>query len=169
MKPDLQRIPEWYHGYISKVKEETLAAAFRRQTAAFIDFLKNIPETKTTCSYAPGKWTIRQLLQHIIDAERIFAYRALRFARKDNTPLPGFDENAYADNASAQLRNWADMIEEFSHVRRSTEILFDSFGEEELDATGNASGNPVYVLGIGYIISGHVQHHWDIMKERYLS
>lgn len=167
-KPDLSRIPEWYHGYINKVKEDDLTAAFNIQTPPFLKFLEELPEAKRDYRYADGKWTVKEMLQHIIDAERIFAYRALRFARKDRTPLPGFDENEYAKNAIVSNRDWDNMVEEFRVLRKSTELMFASFSNEELELSGTASEKPVYVLGIGFIIIGHVAHHWDIIKERYL-
>lgn len=167
-RPDLSRVPQWYHGYINKVKEEDLSAAFNSQTSAFIKFLEELPEEKRDYRYADGKWTVKEVLQHIIDAERIFAYRALRFARKDTTPLPGFDENEYAKNAIVSKRNWDDMVKEFSALRKATELMFTSFSNEELELSGIASEKPVYVLGIGFIVIGHVAHHRDIIKERYL-
>lgn len=167
-RPDLSRVPEWYHGYINKVKEDDLSAAFNNQTSFFLKFLEEIAEAKRDYRYADGKWTVKEMLQHITDAERIFAYRALRFARKDRTPLPGFDENEYAKNALVTNRGWNNMVEEFSALRKSTELMFASFSEEELELSGIASDKPVYVLGIGFIIIGHVAHHRDIITERYL-
>jgi hypothetical protein len=167
-RPDLSRVPEWYHGYINKVKEDDLSEAFNNQTSVFLKFLEEIPEAKRDYRYADGKWTVKEMLQHITDAERIFAYRALRFARKDRTPLPGFDENEYAKNALVTNRGWNNMVEEFSALRKSTELMFASFSEEELELSGIASDKPVYVLGIGFIIIGHVAHHRDIITERYL-
>lgn len=167
-RPDLSRVPEWYHGYINKVKEDDLSTAFNSQTNIFLKFLEELPEAKRNYRYADGKWTVKEVLQHIIDAERIFAYRGLRFARKDSTPLPGFDENEYARNTNVSNRNWNDMVEEFSALRKSTELMFASFSNEELELPGIASEKPVYVRGIGFIIVGHVAHHWDILKERYL-
>jgi len=167
-RPDLSRVPEWYHGYINKVQEDDLSAAFKNQSAGFLKFLEELPDAKLDYRYADGKWTVKEVLQHIIDAERIFAYRALRFARKDNTPLPGFDENEYAKNAIVSNRNWNEMIAEFSALRKSTELMFASFSSDELESTGIASEKQVYVLGIGFIIVGHAAHHRDIIKERYL-
>jgi uncharacterized damage-inducible protein DinB len=168
-RPDLNRIPEWYHGYINKVKEDELMDALKNQALDFVSFLQTIPAEKRDYSYADGKWTIRQVLLHILDAERIFAYRALSFARKDVTPLPGFDENEYAENSKAGNRDWDDMIEEFKVVRRSTEILFGSLDNDQLESSGNASGKSTYVKGIGFIIAGHTSHHVDVIKERYLA
>jgi hypothetical protein len=155
MRPDLQRVPEFYHNYINQVKEDDLGSAFANQTSALINFLGTIPKEKYDYAYAPGKWTIKEVLQHIIDGERIFCYRALRFARKDPTPLPGFDENLFAETAKADKREWNDLIEEFKAVRRSTELLFKSFDEEQMDATGISNDHSNYVLGFGYIAVGH--------------
>ena len=167
-RPDLTKAPEWFHGYINAVKENDLTEALRNQTALFNTFFESLPVEKREFSYAEGKWSIKEIIQHIIDGERVFTYRALRFARKDETPLPGFDENTYADNAKTDKRKWDDLIEEFNALRRSTEILFNSFDEDQLNATGIASGNPVSVLAIGFIVAGHVNHHISIIKARYL-
>ncbi len=167
-RPDLARVPEFYHGYINQVKEDDLAAAFRNQSAEFDSFWKKIPAAKAGYRYAEGKWTIREVLQHIIDGERIFAYRALCIARRDATPLPGFDENSYAEYSKAENRDWNDLLGEWAAVRRSTEYLFNSFDEEQLETTGTASGKSNYVRAFGFIIIGHMNHHARIVAERYL-
>src|SRR5215469_17676454 len=105
-RPDLSRVPEFYHNYINYVPENDLMTAFKNQTPVVIDFFQKIPADKIDHAFAEGKWTIRQVLQHIVDAERVFSYRALRFARKDQTPLPGFDENLFTENAKADKRDW---------------------------------------------------------------
>ena len=168
MRPDLFRVGDWYHNYINQVPEDDLIIAFDKQGAALIRFLGNIPSDKYDYRYAEGKWTIKEVLQHIIDAERVFAYRALRFARKDSTPLPGFDENLFALNAKASDRRWDKLMEELKIVRRSSELLFQSFDEEQLQSNGISSNSPNYVLAIGFIIIGHAMHHQKIIKERYL-
>ncbi len=167
-RPDLTRVPEFYHNYINQVKEEDLMNALKSNTSAFLSFMKSIPIEKHDYRYAEGKWTIRELLQHLIDTERVFCYRALRFARKDNTPLPGFNENLFAANAKADKRKWVDLIIEFEAVRKSTEILFNSFDEEQLESSGISNNHPIYVLAIGFICAGHCNHHINIIKERYL-
>jgi hypothetical protein len=169
MRPDLTRVPEFYHNYISQVPEDDLMTAFKNQTPVFIDFVKNIPPGKIDFAYAEGKWTIKEMLQHIIDAERVFAYRALRFARKDPTPLPGFDEKLFAKTSKADKRTWDDLIEEFKAVRKSTEWLYTSFDDEQLNASGVSNNASNYVLAFGYISIGHSLHHVRILKERYLS
>lgn len=166
--PDLSRIPEWYHRYVNLVTEPDCLKALRDQAESFTGFLQSVPPSKQDYAYAPGKWTVKQVLQHMIDAERIFAYRALCFARKDATPLPGFEEDDYAHNARTEHRTWEQMVREFDSVRQSTLSLFESFGEEEMGSEGIASGNPVYTAGIGFIIAGHMEHHRKVIQERYL-
>src|SRR5687767_12428454 len=168
-RPDLSRVPAYFHVYINQVSETELMDALKNQSSSFIQFLEDMPAEKRDFRYAEGKWTIKELLQHIIDAERVFSYRALCFARKDDTPLPSFDENVYADNSKAGNRNWDDLVNEFKAVRRSTEILFRSFDKEQLESGGIASGNPNYVMAIGFILAGHVNHHVKVIKERYLA
>ena len=167
-RPDLSRVPVSFHNYINQVPEDDLTKSFKIQSEVFIRFLENIPPDKYDYRYAEGKWTLNELLQHVIDAERIFCYRALCFARKDATPLPSFDENSYAENSRAQNRNWNDLIEEFKAVRRATEYLFSSFDKEQLDSSGVSNKNPNYVLGMGFITIGHTLHHKKIIEERYL-
>ncbi|MBL7731159.1 MAG: DinB family protein [Chitinophagaceae bacterium] len=167
-RPNLSRVPEYYHRYINQVPENDITKAFSNQTAAFIRFLKQLPEEKRNYRYAKGKWTIKEVLIHVIDTERVFAYRSLCIARQDKSAFPSFDENLYADNAKANKRDWNDLIDEFKAVRLSTEIMFRSFDKQQLDSTGIASGKSVYVLGLGYIIAGHVNHHLNVIKERYL-
>jgi len=168
-RPDLTRVPEYYHHYINQVPEVDLLPALNNQHSKALAFFKSIPAEKYNYRYAEGKWTLKEVLQHILDAERIFAYRALCIARQDSTPLPSFDENLYAENCKATNRDWNDMVEEFSAVRKTTEILFRSFDTMQLETSGTSSGKPVYVMGIGFIISGHVEHHISIIQERYLN
>lgn len=167
-RPDLSRVPAFYHNYINKVSKEDLNAIFTDHQHQFLDLLTSIPPEKWDYAYAEGKWTIKEVVQHVIDGERIFCYRALCFARKDTTPLPGFDENDYALYSKASQRTPNDLINELKTVQKSSADLFASFDREQLEATGTANQNPNYVLGIGYIIVGHTLHHMDILKERYL-
>jgi uncharacterized damage-inducible protein DinB len=167
-RPDLSRVPEFYHGYINKVKENDLISALRSSTSQLFDLLKSIPKEKHDYRYAEGKWTVKDVVQHMLDGERVFTYRALRFARKDNTPLPGFDENLFAQTAKADKRNWNDIVEEFAALRKASEAMFASFDNEQLEQEGVASKNSIYVLGIGFIVAGHVNHHCQIIRERYL-
>lgn len=133
-----------------------------------VHFVREIPMDKFDYRYAEGKWTIKDILQHLIDTERIFAYRALRFARYDKTELPGYDENAFAAAVDANKRSIQDLLTEFTLVRHSTIALFKSFTQENLMSTGIASGYTVSVRALGFVTIGHQNHHLKVFKERYL-
>ncbi|GAA4750711.1 DinB family protein [Flavisolibacter ginsenosidimutans] len=167
-KADLTTIPEWFHKYVKLVKEDDASEAMRANTTAVLPFLQSIPEEKWTHRYAEGKWSIKEVVQHLIDAERIFDYRALCIARGETVSLPGFDENTYAEKSKAHNRSKEELIEELKAVREGTEKLFASLDDEQLSAKGISNNNPITVNGLGYIIPGHVQHHVNILKERYL-
>lgn len=172
MKPsDLQ--PEEFAGhfatYINQVSNEyTLTEELEISVHRLIKFVQNIPLDKFDYRYAEGKWTIKDIIQHIIDAERIFAYRALRFARNDKTALPGFDENEYVDEVQSDKRSLQDLLTELAIVRQATLALFKSFSNNELLRTGIASNNPVSVRALGFTIIGHQNHHQRVFQERYL-
>lgn len=167
-KADLSTIPEWYHKYVNLIAEDDAVKAMQANGEASLSFLATIPGDKWTHRYAEGKWSIKEMVQHLIDAERIFNYRALCIARGEGASLPGFDENSYAENSKADKRNKEELIDEFRTVREGTEKLFASFDETQLSVKGIANNNPITVNGIGFIIPGHVQHHLNILKERYL-
>ena len=172
MKPsDLN--PEEFAGhfstYINQVSSEyTLTEELEISLHRFIRFVQNIPMDKFDYRYAEGKWTIKDIIQHLIDAERIFGYRALRFARNDKTGLPGFDENDYVNEAMAAKRSIQDLLTELAVVRQATLSLFKSFSNEELVRIGTASNNTMSVRALGFTIIGHQNHHERIFKERYL-
>ena len=134
----------------------------------FIRFVQNIPMDKFDYRYADGKWTIKDIIQHIIDAERILSYRALRISRNDQTPLPGFEENSYVMQTNANARSIQQLLTEMAALRQSTLLLFKSFTLEQLQLIGTASDNPISVRAIGFIIIGHQKHHQTIFQERYL-
>ncbi|WP_276485721.1 DinB family protein [Paraflavitalea pollutisoli] len=161
-------VPEAYNNYINAITENELDAALRKNSRRFRKLLKNIPKKKINYAYAEGKWTLKELLQHIVDAERVFAFRALHFARKDTAPLPGFDENVWAITAKAPKRSWNDLVDEFNALRVSTEFLFASLDEDQLLQNGTANNNQMSVVGLGFVCAGHVAHHMRIIKERYL-
>lgn len=165
---DLSRVYNYFHRYINLVTENDLEKAFEKHQTDLVSFLKNIPKKKWNYRYAEGKWSIKEVVQHIIDAERVFSYRALCFARKDQTPLPSFDENIFAANAKADERTKKDLIKELKIVQESSALLFTSFDEEQLEQPGIASNNPTYVKGIAYTLLGHALHHKKILEERYL-
>ena len=167
-KPIAADYPEYFGRYISQVNEEDIGEAFTNQFPKIENFLQSINEEKAGYAYAPGKWTLKELLQHTIDAERIFDYRALCFARKEIISLPSFDENLYAKNSNADSRNWKSLSNEFINVRRSTEDLFKSLSDEMLQQKGTANNNSTSVLSVGFIIIGHVYHHIKVVEEKYL-
>ncbi len=131
-------------------------------------FFSDFPIDKQLYRYADKKWTVKEILQHIIDTERILSYRALRIARNDKTILPGFDENKYVNNSNADQRDMDDLINEFKDVRRATISLFKSISRKSMNNTGITSDNNISVKALGYIISGHLLHHIKIIKLRYL-
>lgn len=159
---------EYFQNYIRLAPDENVMTALQKNTRSFRRFLKRIPRKKIDRAYDEGKWTIKEMLQHIIDTERVFTYRALTFARKDNAALPSFDEKAWADNAQAKLRDWKEMVEEFKLLRAANERLFATFDDGQLRSIGLASGKEINVLALGYLLSGHVEHHMNILRERYL-
>lgn len=161
-------VPEFYKGYINSVAEDDMMEALNNNTRRFRKFLKNIPGKKINYAYAEGKWTVKELLQHIIDAERVFSYRALSFARKDSAPLPSFDENVWAITAKAPKRKWNDLVDEFKALRAANIAFFASLDEEQLQQSGTASNNVMSVAALGFVCAGHVAHHMRVISERYL-
>ena len=159
---------ESFQTYISKADDMEVTKAIRRNTKEFRKLLKSIPAKKRQYAYAPGKWTIQEVLQHIIDAERVFIYRARTFARRDQSQLPGFDENNWAVHANTTKRKWKDLVEEFAIVRAGSELFFESLSDEDLLFKGLANNNPSNALAMGYVVAGHAKHHLLIIKERYL-
>lgn len=154
--------------YIQQAQDGDVAKSIRKNTKEFKKFVKSVPKKKRDYAYGEGKWTIREVLQHIIDAERVFVYRALTFARKDTVELPPFDENIWAANANFIRRDWDDLVAEFKALRSSTQSFFESLGDGELLATGVAGTRQINVLALGYVIAGHAAHHINITNERYL-
>ena len=159
---------EFFFPYINVLGEITLMDELEISLHDFIRFIQNIPMDKFDFRYAVGKWTIKEIIQHVIDTERIFAYRALRISRNDQTPLPGFDENNYINNTEANRRSIQDLLTEFSAVRHSNIYLFKSFSSEQLERTGIASNSGISVRAIGFVMIGHQKHHQNVFEERYL-
>jgi len=154
--------------YINAIENVDLLEELEISLHDFIKFVQNIPLDKFDYRYAEGKWTIKDIIQHIIDAERIFGYRALRISRNDQTLLPGFEENDYVENTDANGRSIQELLTEFSAVRHSNLFLFKSFSEEQLTRMGIASSHPISVRALGFLIIGHSKHHQRVFQERYL-
>ncbi len=167
-KPAANTYPPFYATYINLVDAENVRDSVSRYSDEILKFWRNIPVEKEAYSYAPGKWTIKEMLQHVIDTERVMSYRAMCIARKDETSFPGFDENVYAANSKANGRSWDDLLAELEATRLSTNYLLLSLDDEQLQQQGLANGNAITVNALGYIIFGHVLHHTRITIERYL-
>lgn len=167
-RPQENEYPAYYETYIGKVEGKDLLAALKQGAETLANFLETIPDEKHGYLYAEGKWTIREIVGHLLDAERVFAYRALRFSRADKTPLAGFDENLYVPESRANHRKMLDLLAEFVALRASTVALFEGMNEEMTLRQGEANGKPISVRALGYIICGHEIHHMRVIQERYL-
>ena len=167
-RPASSSYAAYYTNYIALVKEDDLMEGFRAQQQQIDTFLASITEEQSTQAYAPGKWTIKELMLHIIDTERVFGYRAMCFARGEKQSLPGFDENEFAAASKAVQLSWKDLLTQLQTLRASSISLFAGFDEEQLNASGKANNNPLSVRAAGFIILGHLYHHVNILKERYL-
>jgi uncharacterized damage-inducible protein DinB len=167
-RPQTGDYNNFYQRYIDYANGNNIQEMLANHSAAINDFVNGLPEEKAAYKYAPEKWTVKDVLQHMIDAERIFVYRALTFARKDATPLPGFEENDYAANADTSLRTLQSLKDEFIATRQSTDIFLSNLTDEELKQEGSANNNPITVNAIAFIVIGHILHHKKVLEERYL-
>jgi len=166
---NLGTVPSFYKNYVKQIDETDLLQALRISGHRALELVHSIPDGKADFRYAEGKWSVRELLCHMIDAERIFTYRALRFARNDKTPLASFEENDYAPQANASGRSLQKIAAEMAHLRSSTIDLFETFTPEMLVRRGLANNNELSVVALGFIIAGHETHHCHVLKERYLA
>ncbi|WP_276166898.1 DinB family protein [Zobellia alginiliquefaciens] len=158
----------FYKTYIDVLGDVDLLEMLEGQLKNFPKFIENIPDDKLTYAYGPEKWTIAQVLLHIIDSERVFQYRSLRFSRGDSTALPGFEQDLYAPNSNAETRSKESIIEEYKAVRQSTITLYKNFDAVTLGKQGVASNLPWDVATLGFVICGHQKYHRNILRERYL-
>jgi len=163
------QLPDFYQRYVDKVEFEDLTQALVVSGNETLDLIRSIPEKSGAYAYDDGKWTIKEVIAHILDAERVFAYRALRFARNDSTDLPGFDENSYTPESNANNRTLLKLAGEVANVRASTSDLFSSFSDEMMHRKGTADGIKMSVEALGFVIVGHETHHRQILIDRYLS
>lgn len=167
MKPQKGTYPDYYDNYIPLVRETSFLEALKNNGSHITQLMSQLPAEKENYAYAPGKWTVKQVLCHLSDTERIFAYRALRFARKDTSVLSSFDENAFADAAQLDHRHLRDLIAEFETVRSATISLFAGLTEDELLRSGKTTIGESTVLALGFAICGHASHHLQVLRERY--
>lgn len=166
--PDFTTLPEFYKTYVDYVQNQDVLEALRSSHEQTTNLLQQVDEKLGEYRYAPEKWSVKELLCHIMDAERIFAYRALRFARNDASPLSPFEENDYAPQANARSRTIRQLAAEMKNLRTTSIDLFNSFTPEMLQRKGVASNKTISVINLGYIIAGHERHHIRILSERYL-
>jgi len=166
--PGRNEAAPYYYRYIDRVSSHDILQALELQREEALSFLRSITEEKSLSRYSPGKWSIRQLLNHINDCERLFVFRAFWFARGFSSALPSFDQDVAAAAAIADEHSWANHIQEFSGIRESTIGFFRDLPQEAWMRTGTASENPFTVRSLGYIIVGHADHHLSIVRERYL-
>jgi hypothetical protein len=167
-RPDSDEFASFYAGYISKVPDGDIVETLASQITGTAAFLRSLPESQGDHRYGPGKWSIREVIGHMTDAERVFAYRAMRFSRGDETPVPGFDENFYVANSTFGARSIGDLASEFEHVRHATVHMLRGLDEAAMTRRGTANGNAVSVRALAFILAGHERHHLEILRTRYL-
>jgi len=169
-KPDCSEYAEFYTPYIDILPDDGSNLIEQLESSLILakNLFQRISEEKGSYRYATGKWSIKELLQHIIDSERVFVYRALRFSRGDGKDLPGFDENLYVDACRADDRSMPDLLDEFEHMRKSNILMFASLDESALRKKGSVDKNELSVRALGFICCGHLLHHLKVIRERYM-
>lgn len=170
-RTSITEMPAYFVPYISLVPDNVTVTDALRTYGGIETLEKELPKLEKMGDfvYAEGKWTAKQMLQHIIDAERVFAYRAMRIARRDATPLAGFNENHYVENADVSGRSVADLVQEFGLLRQASVVLFDHLSAEDLCWAGTSSNHKICPLALGFIMCGHVMHHLRVLEQRYYS
>jgi DinB superfamily len=167
-RPDPSEYGAYYGRYISLVPPGPIVDRLREQIVETLGVLRDLPESRGEHRYAPDKWSIKEMVGHITDGERVFSYRALRIGRGDETPLPGFEQDDYVRTGGFGSRTLRHLVDELETVRRGTVLLFEGFDETAMTRRGTASGMPVSVRAIAHIIAGHERHHLAVLRERYL-
>jgi len=167
-RPQTTEAAPYYFKYIDLITSDEIVPAIESQMDEMVPFLQGISEEQSQHSYEPGKWTIREVLNHVNDGERLFLYRALWFARGFQDALPSFDQDRAVQTAHANNTSWGELVEEFKTVRLATISFFKNLPEEAWSKTGVASDYPFTVRSLAYIIAGHVAHHRNVLTERYL-
>ncbi|HUR34432.1 MAG TPA: DinB family protein [Vicinamibacterales bacterium] len=166
-RPLPSEYPSFFSGYVDRVPELDVVAAMRAQ----IDSLRRLPTVvpieRETYAYGPDKWTIRQLVGHVGDAERVFSFRALCFSRADQNALPGFDENTYVGHSRFNERPLLDLVDELTLLRSANVRMFAALNEQQWGSTGTANGKPISVLALAFVMVGHVRHHLAVLRDKY--
>ena len=168
-RPNPDEYAPYYEKYVSLIPEGDIVATLERQLETTLSLLRGLDEAQGLKRYAPDKWSVKEVIGHVIDSERVFAYRALRFARNDQTPLPGYEQDDYVRAANFDERQLGDLADEFEHLRRSNITLFRSLGEEAWSRSGTANDFAVTVRALAHIIAGHEAHHVGVLQMRYLN
>lgn len=166
--PSIDSYPEWYRNYAELATEGSISDALNASRKFRKQVLKGLHEEKYTYRYAEGKWSVQEIMLHMIDSERVFLYRALSFARGEEGSLPGYDHEAYAVNSDADARSYKSLLKEVKAVRKATIAFFNGLSSEQLMATGLANGQEMSVAQLGFIIAGHERHHLKVLSERYI-
>lgn len=167
-RPEKTEYAEFYADYIRLVEESNVISSLEKQIAGVQNLFAGISAEKENFRYAQNKWTVKELLGHLIDGERVFSYRALRISRGDETPLAGFEENQYVANGNFSDSSFDDLLEEFTALRRANVLMFKNFSEAMWLRRGTASDQTVSVRALAFMMVGHVRHHTNILRERYL-
>jgi hypothetical protein len=168
-RPETNEFDPYYNIYISLIDGNDVLPILDAQPAEIRKMFSGVPEEKGTFAYAEGKWTIKELLSHLIDGERMFAYRTLRVSRGDETPIEGFEQDGYIENSNANNRSFAELLDEFDLQRRSNMLMFNNLSDEAAKRIGTANEKEISTRALIYTMAGHVVHHINILKERYLS
>ena len=167
-RPEKNEYDPYYENYISLVGDGNIVDTLARQAAEVEQLFSAVPDEKGAYAYAEGKWSIKELLGHVIDGERMFMYRVLRISRADETPIEGFEQDGYIENGRFNSRPFAEMLDEFAALRRANVIAYRNFSDEDWSRTGTANEKQITPRALVYIMAGHVTHHLNILKERYL-
>ena len=166
-RPQPAEYDPYYHKYISLVPEDDIISSLKVQIDEVAELFGGVSEEKGKFAYADGKWTIKEVLSHLIDGERMFAYRALRVARGDKTPIEGFEQDGYNENSHANRRSIAAMIDELTHLREANLMFFSNLEPADWVRTGTANDVEISVRSLAWIMVGHIRHHVAILQERY--
>jgi hypothetical protein len=168
-RPAESEYDPYYVKYISLVPEQEIIPALERQMEELAQLVEGLPEERGTFAYADGKWTLKEVLSHLIDGERIFAYRVFRIARGDKTPIEGFEQDGYIENSHANRRSFPELIEEFTLLREANLLFFENLEDGDWVRTGTANNVGISVRALAWIMVGHIRHHIGILRSKYLS
>lgn len=166
-RPEKTEYDPYYEHYVSLVEDHDILNTLGAQPAALRTLFTAVPEEKGSFSYAEGKWTIKEVLGHLIDGERMFAYRLFRISRGDQTPIEGFEQDGYIENAHSSRRSFAELLDEFSLLRQANMLFFNNLTDDAWGRVGTANDVKISVRALVYIMAGHIEHHLGVLKERY--